>query len=140
MIKHEKNHHPLLSAVLLLVLLQVMQYVQGSAVDSAPVTVRQFLLATTTSTASCALLLQANSFAGRGPTKSVLLCNDSVTAGEDIHFNLNSNTVVTPASGTGGAFDATLKPGEKLNFDGKYSTLAFKSAVGTPTLRVMASY
>lgn len=116
------------------------QYIQGSAVDTAPVTLRQFVITTAAGTASVPLLLQSGAFGGRGPSKSVLLINDSVTAGEDIHFNLNTNTSVTPVTGTAGSFDCTLKPGERINIDGKFNTMAYKAAAGTPVLRAMISY
>lgn len=132
-----KNAHWCTAFVALTLLILVATFLKGSAVAHPPSYARQWVLTAGAVSLSVNLAQGTGGSGAVGPTQSILLCHDGTAGAPDIYFNLNSGTAAAP---TNGGTNLTLKQGEKINYDGRYTLLSYISAGANTTLRAHATY
>ena len=76
--------------------------------------------------------------ATKGPTASLLICNDEVAGGSDVYVSAGTTTPAAP--GTNGGTSWVIKATEKINIDGRWTWLKLLSSSGTINVRLLTSY
>lgn len=108
---------------------------KGSAVSQPPTQAYCWEAAPGAVTATTIDLTAASTL---GPTASILICNDEAAAGASVYCTTNGATPAAP--GASGGRSWVIKATEKINIDGRYTTLKLLSSSGTISVRVLASY
>lgn len=131
----KKHLHPLTSILILCTI-----FLLGSAVEKAPVNARSFEFNTGTTNIASGADTTFSLDIGQGSSASVLIANDNANSTDsDLLVAFNALTAPAPSS-TAASTTFRLKPGNMVNFDGRWNRCTLRGATGTCTARVIATY
>lgn len=127
------------SAMVICLLIAGSLLLMGSAVQQPPFAARGFEFSAATTLIANGTDTVVEFSSGTGPTASLLVINDNAGGGTDLLMSLSAVTAAAPAS-TAANTTFRVKPGNQINFDGRWVRAALRGDGGTVAARMIASY